>query len=84
MGYWYDYLYSEQELKPGLEKVDQIRNQTKILRVYFNNHYGGAAVINAMQFKATNGIPLSTEEKNIIERAETYNIGNLRLTSRNQ
>ncbi|MFZ0513999.1 MAG: DUF72 domain-containing protein, partial [Candidatus Nitrosopolaris sp.] len=33
--YWYNYLYSEQELKPWVEKVDQIRKQTKILRVYF-------------------------------------------------
>jgi uncharacterized protein YecE (DUF72 family) len=83
--YWYDYLYSEQELKPWAQKVDQIRNQTKILRVYFNNHYGGAAVINAMQFKAMNGISLSKEEENIIERAETYNIGgNLFFSSRNQ
>jgi uncharacterized protein YecE (DUF72 family) len=39
--YWYNYLHSEQELKPWVEKVDQIKRQTKIVRVYFNNHYGG-------------------------------------------
>ena len=39
--HWYNYLYSEQELKPWIEKVDQIRKQTEILRIYFNNHYGG-------------------------------------------
>jgi uncharacterized protein YecE (DUF72 family) len=32
--YWYNYLYSEQELTPWVQKVDQIRNQTKILRIY--------------------------------------------------
>ena len=57
--YWYNYLYSEQELKPWVEKVDQIRKQTKILRVYFNNHYGGKAVVNALQFKAMTGHSLS-------------------------
>jgi uncharacterized protein YecE (DUF72 family) len=29
--YWYNYLYSKQELKPWIEKVDQITKQTKIL-----------------------------------------------------
>ena len=52
--YWYNYLYSEQELKPWVDKVIQIREQTKILRIYFNNHYGGKAVVNAMQFKGAN------------------------------
>lgn len=68
--YWYNYLYSEQELKPWVEKVDQIREQTKILRIYFNNHYGGKAVVNAMQFKEMNGVSLSTEERNVLERAQ--------------
>ena len=49
--YWYNYLCSRQELQPCIEKVNQIKNQTKVLRVYFNNHYGGKAVVNALQFK---------------------------------
>ncbi len=61
--YWYNYLYSEQELKPWVEKVEQIREQTKILRIYFNNHYGGKAVINAIQFKEMIGMSLSKEEE---------------------
>jgi uncharacterized protein YecE (DUF72 family) len=47
--YWYNYLYSEQELKPAIEEVNQIREKTKILRIYFNNHYGGNALLNAMR-----------------------------------
>jgi uncharacterized protein YecE (DUF72 family) len=70
--YWYNYLYSEQELKPWIEKVDQIRKQTKILRIYFNNHYGGKAVVNAIQFKEMNGISLSTDERRVLENAQTY------------
>jgi uncharacterized protein YecE (DUF72 family) len=68
--YWYNYLYSEQELKPWVEKVSRIREQTKILRIYFNNHYGGKAVVNAVQFKEMNGISLSTEERNVLERTQ--------------
>jgi len=29
--------------------MEQIRKQTKILRIYSNNYYGGKAVVNAMQ-----------------------------------
>ena len=70
--YWYNYLYSKQELKPWVEKVDQIRKQTKTLRVYFNNHYGGKAVINALQFKAMTGHSLSDMESKALEHAMEY------------
>jgi uncharacterized protein YecE (DUF72 family) len=69
--YWYNYLYSAQESKPWVEKVDQIKKQTKILRVYFNNHHGGKAVVNALQFKAT-GHSLSEIERNALEHAQKY------------
>jgi uncharacterized protein YecE (DUF72 family) len=52
-GYWYNYLYSKEELKPWTEKVNKMAKdpETKRLRIYFNNHYGGKAVVNAIQFK---------------------------------
>jgi uncharacterized protein YecE (DUF72 family) len=70
--YWYDYLYSKEELKPWVEKVKQITKETKILRAYFNNHYGGKAVINALQFKQMLGSKLSENEKNALEQAQKY------------
>jgi uncharacterized protein YecE (DUF72 family) len=70
--YWYNYLYSEEELKPWVEKVEQITKQTKVLRAYFNNHYGGKAVINALQFKQMLGSKLSENEKNALEQAQKY------------
>ena len=70
--YWYDYLYSDQELQPWVDKVDQIRKQTKILRVYFNNHYRGKAVVNALQFKAMTGHSLSDMEAKALEHAMEY------------
>jgi uncharacterized protein YecE (DUF72 family) len=67
--YWYNYLYTKEELKPWVEKVEQVKKQTKVLRAYFNNHYGGAAVINAIQFKEMLGNKLSENERNTIEHA---------------
>jgi uncharacterized protein YecE (DUF72 family) len=48
--YWYNYLYSQKELELWVNKINEIRSQSKILRIYFNNHYGGNAIINALQF----------------------------------
>lgn len=73
--YWYNYLYSEQELRPWVERVKQIREQTNTLRIYFNNHYGGKAVVNAMQFKEMNDISLSSEEGKVLEQAQTRILG---------
>ena len=70
--YWYNYLYSKEELKPWVEKVSQIKQQTKVLRVYFNNHYGGKAVVNALEFKEMIGMSLSAKEKNVLEEAKSY------------
>ena len=68
--YWYNYLYNKEELKPWVEKVEQIRKQTKVLRAYFNNHYGGKAVVNALQFKEMTGTALSEHEKKVLEHAQ--------------
>jgi len=73
--YWYNYLYSDQELRPWVGKVKQIRDKTKILRIYFNNHYGGKAVVNAMQFKEMNGMFLSRDEREVLERAQASILG---------
>jgi hypothetical protein len=57
-------------------KVNEIREQTKILRIYFNNHYGGKAVVNATQFKEMIGVSLSTDEKRVMENAKAHILGN--------
>jgi uncharacterized protein YecE (DUF72 family) len=66
------YASSKEELEPWVEKVEQVEKQTKVLRAYFNNHYGGAAVINALQFKEMMGNKLSENERIIIEHAQEY------------
>ena len=49
--YWYNYLYSENELIPWAHKIKKIKEQTNSIFIYFNNHYGGKAIVNALQFK---------------------------------
>ena len=70
--YWYNYLYSRNELKPWVDKVTKLKEQTKVLRIYFNNHYGGKAVVNALQFKEMSSMSMSQEDKNALRQAESY------------
>ena len=46
----YNYRYSI-EMLPWIDKVKEIAAKTNTLRIYFNNHHGGKAVINTLQFK---------------------------------
>ncbi len=70
--YWYNYLYIKKELEPWVDRITNLKNQTKKLRIYFNNHYGGKAVINALQFKEMNGVSLNDKERQILQNAENY------------
>ena len=70
--YWYDYQYNNDELQPWIEKISQIKQETKVLRIYFNNHYGGKAVINALEFKAMTGASLSGKDVRALEQAQSY------------
>jgi len=71
--YWYDYLYSEEELIPWVSKINRIKENVETIFVYFNNHYGGKAIVNSLQFKELiNNQPLSENEKKILEKARKY------------
>ena len=68
----YNYLYLKEELKPWIGKIKEITSKTNTLRIYFNNHYGARAVINALEFKDMLGISLSNRQKNALEFARSY------------
>ena len=68
----YNYLYSKEELKPWIGKIKEITSKTNTLRIYFNNHYGAKAVINALEYKDMLGISLSDRQKNALEFAKSY------------
>lgn len=73
-GLWYNYLYSKQELEPWVKRVDGIKKKCRILRIYFNNHYGGRAIVNALQFKEMTS-KLTAKEKEVLLQAEAYLTG---------
>jgi uncharacterized protein YecE (DUF72 family) len=70
----YNYLYSTEELKPWANKVKEeiISKTDTLLRIYFNNHYGAKAVINAFEFKKMLGASLSKRETNALIFAKSY------------
>lgn len=47
----YNYLYSPEELKPWIEKIEAIRGQAKEIYAITNNHYRGQAVVNAFDLQ---------------------------------
>lgn len=74
--YWYDYLYSEKELSPWVDKLKEIKERKErvdTIFVYFNNHYSGKAIVNALQFKEMmDEKPLSEIEKYMLEKSSKY------------
>jgi uncharacterized protein YecE (DUF72 family) len=66
----YNYLYSRDELKPWVDKLNQISLETAVVRGYFNNHYGARAVVNAIEFKEMLGTVLSQKERAVLKNAQ--------------
>jgi uncharacterized protein YecE (DUF72 family) len=48
----YDYLYSEEELDPWVEKISELSETASETYVITNNHFRGQAVVNALQIRA--------------------------------
>jgi uncharacterized protein YecE (DUF72 family) len=53
----YNYLYSEEELKPWVEKIERITKTADETYVITNNHYRGQAVVNALEIQHKLGHP---------------------------
>ncbi len=47
----YNYIYSEEELKPWIEKIKGMRREVDNTFVITNNHYRGQAVVNAFEIQ---------------------------------
>jgi uncharacterized protein YecE (DUF72 family) len=48
----YDYLYTDEELNPWLEKIEQVSESSEETYVITNNHFRGKAAVNALQIKS--------------------------------
>ncbi|MFX0133411.1 MAG: DUF72 domain-containing protein [Candidatus Hodarchaeota archaeon] len=47
--HWYNYLYSEEELKAWIPKIEKLKDEVKNIYGYFNNHPHGQAPTNCRQ-----------------------------------
>jgi uncharacterized protein YecE (DUF72 family) len=64
----YDYLYTEEELTPWVDEVEDIEERCRKVRIAFNNHGHAKAVKNALMFRRMLGIDAGKKETKIPER----------------
>jgi uncharacterized protein YecE (DUF72 family) len=68
---WYDYTYSEQELRPWLAKLECIEEKVPAVYAYFNNHYHAGAPTNLLQLLEMRG-ELTDAQKKAKARADRH------------
>lgn len=66
---WYDYTYSEQELRPWLAKLEDMEEKVPVVYAYFNNHTGAPA--NLLQLLDMRG-EMTDAQKKAKTRAERH------------
>jgi uncharacterized protein YecE (DUF72 family) len=57
----YNYLYSSEEIAGLTREVKEVASATKDTFVFYNNHYGAKAVVNALQTRMEFGQPPATD-----------------------
>jgi uncharacterized protein YecE (DUF72 family) len=62
---WFDYLFSKDEIIRWALKLRDVVNTTERVGIYFNNHFSGYAVKNALMLMEELGIPKRKEESSI-------------------
>lgn len=63
----YDYLYSEEELKPWMDKIDTIRAAAAEVYAITNNHFRGQAVVNALEMERAAGVKSVAIPRRLLE-----------------
>jgi uncharacterized protein YecE (DUF72 family) len=56
----YNYLYSEDELEPWVERIQRMRHKAQRVFILMNNHFAGKALINAIQLRQKLGYSIDT------------------------
>jgi uncharacterized protein YecE (DUF72 family) len=69
---WYDYRYGGEELDSWVPKVKEVSSQVKKTYGYFNNHFRGCAVENALQMLEKLGA--ATAEQKELQKSVTQRI----------
>ena len=71
---WYDYKYSAQDISEFAKKLEEVQAQTTQVYGYFNNHYGGNAVENALQLIQETGT-ISAKQLELLNRFKSKDAG---------
>ncbi len=69
---WYNYRYREEELDPWVPKVKEVAAKVKKTYGYFNNHFRGYAIENALQMLSKLGV--ATAEQRELQKAVSRRI----------
>jgi uncharacterized protein YecE (DUF72 family) len=62
---WYNYEYSEEELRPWIERVQKVSKEVRHVFGYFNNHFHGSAVLNSLEMLTDLGIANSEQKRTL-------------------
>ncbi len=68
---WYNYRYSDKELKAWRPKIEDISKKTKKAYGYFNNHFHGFAIENTLKTLEMMG-RASADQRQVLKRVTTY------------
>ncbi len=71
---WYNYRYTEEELKPWIAKVKDVSGSAKRVYGFFNNHFHGYAVENCLSILEMLG-DLTSEQAEAKRRIDDYRRG---------
>ncbi len=68
---WYNYRYSEDELRSWVPRVEQVASQAETVYGFFNNHYHGYAPENALQTLRMLGVD-DMEKSRALQKIERF------------
>jgi len=68
---WYNYRYSEAELKEWVPRLEQVASQAETVYGFFNNHYHGYAPENALQTLRMLGVE-DQEKARALQKIERF------------
>ena len=71
---WYNYHYDDKQLEAWKPKIEELQSSTKTVYGYFNNHFHGYAVENALKVLQMLG-KLTQEQEEALARAEAHLTG---------
>jgi len=68
---WYNYRYTEEQLREWVPRVEQVAKQADVVYGFFNNHYHGYAPENCLQILRMLGVQ-DAEKARALQRIENF------------